>query len=158
MALGTSFVLSATGVASGTTTTETMITLNLFTGASNQGTATVGVASASSFVMMQGRHYVIDSIVFASRGNATATAQVTTFTVRFNAAGTAVVGSSAAFSARTATPATALAWDRFAMVFPSGGFEVNIGDGTMCIGISANAVFVTNAPTWDVMISGHWYF
>jgi hypothetical protein len=158
MALGTNFTLFGTGIAAGATGVETMLSLTLFTASANQGTSNVGLGSAaSSFVLPSGKKFVIDSIVFASRGHATATAQVTTFTVRFNSGGVAVAGSTAVLSARTATPATSSAWDRVAMQFP-GGFELNTGDGTMQVGISANSVFVTNAPTWDVMIQGHYYY
>lgn len=157
MALGTNFTLSATGVASGATTIETMISLAMFTCGANQGVSTVGSSSANTFVIPSGKRFVIDSVTFATRGNATATAQVTVFSLRFNSAGAAVVGSSAVFTARSATPATSSAWDRFTMEFPNGGLEVNVGDGTMQIGVSANSVFVTNAPTWDVMIQGHYY-
>jgi hypothetical protein len=56
--------------------------------------------------------------------------------------------------ARTATPATALAWDRFTITFEDDGPEL-VGDGTLQWGVTANAVFVTNAPTWDVLITGY---
>jgi hypothetical protein len=31
------------------------------------------------------------------------------------------------------------------------------GNGTIQFGVTANAVFVTNAPTWDVTITGFEY-
>lgn len=38
----------------------------------------------------------------------------------------------------------------------SEGYEI-IGDGTLQFGVTANAVFTTNAPTWDVLIIGYEY-
>jgi hypothetical protein len=139
----------ATGVASGTTGTETAITL---TKSSNTAATSTGVSQ----IPASGKRFRITSITFASRGHATATAQVTTFNLRINTAGAVVTTSTPiVIQARTATPATALAWDRFQVPIPD-GFEI-LGDGTLQFGVTANAVFVTNAPTWDVLITGYEY-
>ena len=61
------------------------------------------------------------------------------------------------FSARSATPATSFSWDRTAVfTFADAGPEL-LGDGTLQIGVTASAVFATNAPTWDVNIVGYEY-
>lgn len=140
--------LFATGVAAGATGVETMINL---TRSADQGAN----SSASSFVITNGKKFRIESITFCTRGHNTATAQVTTFSLR-TAAGTVTTGSTVVLmAARCGTPATANAWDRNTIVFPD-GYEIT-GDGVQQIGVSANSVFVTNAPTWDVMITGYEY-
>lgn len=137
----------ATGVAAGATGTETLITLTRSGGA---GQATT---SGTSFAPTAGKRFRILSAVFACRGNATATAQVTTFSIRANSTGATVVGSPQALAMRTATPATALAWDRAnAGQYDHGIIEFD-GNGTASFGVSANAVYTTNAPTWDVTIT-----
>lgn len=138
----------ANGVASGTTGTETAITL---TKSASPGGAT---SSAASHVVTSGKRFRITSIVFASRGHSTATAQVTTFNLRVNTAGAVTTTSNVWLSGRTATPATALAWDRLSIQFGDIGPEV-LGDGTLQIGMTAAATFTTNAPTWDVQIVGY---
>jgi hypothetical protein len=140
----------ATGVAAGATGVETLISL---TKAGTLGGTPP--AAAGSQLVPTGKRFRITSITFAARGNATATAQVTTFALRVNAAGAVTAASAGiAFLARLATAAVALAWDRLTLTFEDDGPEL-VGDGTLQFGISANAVFVTNAPTWDVLITGY---
>jgi hypothetical protein len=79
--------LYATAVASGTTGTETAI---LLAKAGTLGSAPA--AAAASLVPPTGKRFRITSITFASRGNATATAQVTTFNIRVNAGGAVTTG------------------------------------------------------------------
>jgi hypothetical protein len=138
------------GAASGATGVETLIAL------AKAGTlGNAPAAAAGSLLVPTGKRFRITSITFASRGNATATAQASAFSLRINAAGAVVAASTGiALQARTATPATALAWDRFTITFEDDGPEL-VGDGTLQWGITANAVFVTNAPTWDVLITGY---
>lgn len=145
----TRLIFYATGVASGTTGTETAISL---TKSADNG----ATSSAASFVVTSGKRFRITAITVASRGNATATAQVTTFNLRVNTAGAVITTSTPVIlSIRTATPATASAWDRVQLPIPE-GLEI-AGNGTLQFGITANAVFVTNAPTWDVAIFGYEY-
>jgi hypothetical protein len=145
----TAVAFSATGVAAGATGVETAITL-----VKSAGTA--ATSSAASFVVTSGKKLRITSVTFASRGHATATAQVTTFSLRLNTGGAVATTSTPVLvQARTATPATASAWDRLTVPLPD-GYEIT-GDGTLQIGITANSVFVTNAPTWDVLITGFEY-
>jgi hypothetical protein len=141
--------LYATAAAAGTTGTETAITLTRASGTSATTTGT-------SFVVTSGKRFRITSVTFAARGHATATAQVTTFSLRINTAGAVTTTSTpVVLSARCATPATASAWDR--LTVPLGdGWEI-VGDGTLQIGVTANAVYTTNAPTWDVLITGYEY-
>jgi hypothetical protein len=141
--------LYAVGAAAGATGVETAISLTKSSG-------TDAVSTAVSHAITSGKTFRITSITFATRGHATATAQVTTFRLRINTAGAVITTSTPIpISARCATPATANAWDRF--VVPIGdGFEIT-GTGTLQIGVTANAVFTTNAPTWDVLITGYEY-
>lgn len=139
----------ASSAASGTTGTETLITLTKASGTSATTTGT-------SLTPSSGKTFRITSIVFSSQGHATATTQVTTFSFRINTAGACVVTSTPiVYQVKTQTPATSLAFDRFAMPI-SDGWEI-AGNGTLTFCISANAVFVTNAPTWNVTITGYEY-
>lgn len=141
----------ANGAASGATTVETAITLSK--SPSPGGTVITG----TSFVVTAGKRFRITAIVFASRGHTTGTAQVTTFSIRVNTAGAVTTTSPVWFSARSATPATSFSWDRTAVfTFTDAGPEL-LGDGTLQIGVTASAVFATNAPTWDVNIVGYEY-
>jgi len=142
-------ILSAVGVAAGATTIETAITLSKASGSG-------ATADAVSFVVPSGKKFKITEIIFATRGHLTATAQVTTFNLRLNAAGAVTVSSTPiVLKARCATPATSLAWDRVVIPIPE-GYEI-AGDGTLQIGVTANSVFTTNAPTLDVIIIGYEY-
>lgn len=147
MANKTQITFRATGVASGTTGTETAVTLTRSAGTS-------ATTSASSFILTANKMFYITSITLASRGHNTATAQVTTFNFRINTSGAVTTSSTPIIlSVRTATPATANSWDRFVVpLFEP--YEI-WGDGTIQFGVTANAVFVTNAPTWDVLITGY---
>ena len=140
----------ANAAASGTTGTETAITL---TTSQSLGSATT---TGTSFTPTSGKTFRITGITFGSRGNATATTQVTTFTIRVNTAGAVTTTSAAIYSARTATPATASAWDRVSFPLGNEGIEI-AGNGTVQFGVTASAVFTTNAPTWDVSITGYEY-
>jgi hypothetical protein len=145
----TSMNYYAVAAASGTTGTETLMTLTKSSG-------TAATATATTFTPTSGKRFRISSIVFASRGHATATIQATTFNVRVNTAGACIVTSTPIIiSARTATPATASAWDRLQVSLPD-GLEL-VGDGTLTFCVSANATYTTNAPTWDVWINGFEY-
>lgn len=145
----TAVVFSATAAAAGATTVETAITLVKSAG-------TGATSSAASFVVTSGKRFRITSITVATRGNAVATAQATTFNLRINTGGAVTTSSTPIIlSARCANAATANAYDRFSIPIPD-GLEI-LGDGTLQIGITAAATFVTNAPTWDVLIAGFEY-
>lgn len=145
----TQFRFYATAVASGTTTTETIFTLTKSSG-------TAATTTATTFTPTSGKTFRITGITFASRGNATATAQVTKFSLRVNTAGACVVTSTPIiYSANTATAAVASAYDRFSPPMIDG--DEIAGNGTLQWCLTANAVFVTNAPTWDVLITGYEY-
>lgn len=142
----------ATAAAAGATGVETAIALAK---AGSLGSAPAG--GANSLTPPSGKRFRITTITFAARGHATATAQVTTFNIRVNAAGAVATGSAGILlQVRVATPATALAWDRITLNFEGEGPEL-VGDGTLQWGVTANAVFTTNAPTWDVLITGYEY-
>lgn len=143
-----SFALTAVATAAGSTTTETAIQLALSLG-------TTISAAAASITPTSGKIWRIASITFATRGHSTGTAQSTTFNLRVNTAGATATNSPVLFSARCATPATALAWDRFAVPLAD-CYEIT-GDGTLTIGVTAAATYTTNAPTWDVLITGFEY-
>lgn len=139
----------AVAAASGATGVETAITLTKSSGTS-------ATTTGASFVITAGKRYRITALSVATRGNATATVQTTTFNLRINTAGAVTTTSTPiVFSARSATPATASAWDRYNIPIPD-GFEI-VGDGTLQFGITAAATFTTNAPTWDVTILGYEY-
>lgn len=141
----------ANAAAAGTTGTETAISISRTT---FDGTA-AGTAAASQ-TPTSGKRFRITSITLASRGNATATAQVTNFSLRVNSGGAVTTSSSVALSTGTATPATASAWDRWFIDFGADGPEL-VGNGTLQWGITANAVYTTNAPTWYVEVTGYEY-
>jgi hypothetical protein len=137
----------ATAFASGATGVETAITLTKSAG-------TGATSNAVSFVVTSGKKFRITSFVVAQRGNTTANATVTTWNFRINTAGAVVVTSTpVVMSFRTATT-IASGYDRFQATIPD-GYEIT-GDGTLQIGLTANSVF-TNAPTWDVFITGFEY-
>ena len=139
----------AVAAAAGTTTTETAITLTRSSGTSATTTGT-------SFTPTSGKTFRIQAISFATRGNATATIQTTTFNLRINTAGAVTTTSTPVIlSMRSATPATASAWDRILLEIPD-GIEI-AGDGTLQFGVTAAATYTTNAPTWDVTIIGFEY-
>jgi hypothetical protein len=141
--------LYAVAAAAGATGTETAITLTRSAG-------TAATTTGTSFVVTNGKTLRITAISVATRGNATATAQTTTFSLRMNTVGAVTTASTPILlQARSATPATANAWDR--VIIPiAGGFEI-AGNGTIQIGITAVATYTTNAPTWDVTIIGYEY-
>lgn len=145
----TAINLYAVAAAAGTTGTETAITLTKSSGTSATSTGT-------SFVVTNGKRFRITEISVATRGHATATIQTTTFSLRLNTAGAVTTSSTPILlQARSATPATASAWDRVILPIPD-GFEI-AGDGTAQIGVTAAATYTTNAPTWDVNIIGYEY-
>ena len=139
----------AVAAAAGTTTTETAISLTKSSG-------TGATSAAVSHTPASGKTFRIIAITFATRGHSTATAQTTTFNFRINTSGAVVTTSTPIILAmRSATPATASAWDRVYVGIPD-GMEIP-GDGTLQFGITAAATYTTNAPTWDVTIIGFEY-
>lgn len=137
------------GGAAGSTGAEQAFNLT----ASSQDSATT---NSSDFTPSNGKTFRITAVMFATRGHSTATAQVTTFSIRMNTAG--AVGTTSTpilLQARCATPATALAWDRIYIEIPE-GIEI-YGDGTKRWGVTTNSTYTTNAPTLDVMIIGYEY-
>lgn len=149
MATKTQITFSANSVASGTTGTETAITLRRSAGFGATSTGT-------SFVPTVSKTFVITSMVFSARGHATATLQSTIFNFRLNTSGAVTTSTTPIlFSVKVATPTLAGAYE--SVVIPlHEGYEI-FGDGTLQIGVTANAVFTTNAPTWDVLIIGYEY-
>ncbi len=146
---GTAINFYATNAAAGATTVETAITLTKSAG-------TGATTSAASFVVTSGKRFRITSISIATLGNATATAQKTTFSLRLNTAGAVTTSSTPVlWQATSATVATSSIWDRSVYNFPD-GFEI-LGDGTLQIGVSAVSTFTTNAPTWFINITGYEY-
>lgn len=145
--------LYAVAAAAGTTGTETAITLTKSAG-------TAATSTAASFTVTSGKVFRITSIAVATRGNNTATAQATTFNLRVNTGGAVTTSTTPIVIAlRSATPATANSWDRVSLPMDStgGGVLELTGDGTLQFGITAAATYVTNAPTWDVWITGYEY-
>lgn len=141
--------LWASAAAAGATGVETAITL---TRSPSPGSATT---TGTSWTVTSGKTFRITSIVFGSRGNTTATAQVSNFSIRVNTGGAVTTTSPALITAGTATPSTALAWDRYVVPLPD-GLEIT-GTGTLQFGVTAAATFTTNAPTWYCTITGFEY-
>lgn len=149
MANKTQVTYSANGIASGATGVETAITLR-------KSSAFSATTTAVSFAPTTQRTFVITSMTFSARGHATATLQATTFNFRLNTAGAVTTSTTPIlFSVKVATPATAGAFQS-TNINMSEGYEI-FGDGTLQFGVTANAVFTTNAPTWDVLIIGYEY-
>lgn len=139
----------AVGVAAGATGVETLISLNKSSGTS-------ATSSSNTFVITSGKKYRINKITFGTRGHATATVQSTTFNLRINTAGACIVSSTPILlAARSGTPATSSAMDRVDIPY-SEGYEI-AGDGTLQMCLTAASGYVTNAPTWDVLIDGYEY-
>lgn len=142
--------LFATAAAAGANATETAITLSK--SPSPGGTVTTG----TSFVITSGKRFRITSITFGSRGHATATIHTTTFSLRVNTGGAVTTSSAVLLAARLSAPATANAYDRWSPNLGDMGIEI-LGDGTLTFGVTAQAAYTTNAPTWDVTITGFEY-
>lgn len=140
----------ANNFATGATTVEKIITWD-----QSKGTGAITSATAS-YTITNGKTLRITGLQVASRGNATATIQTTTFNLRLNTGGACIVSSTPIlFAAQSATAAVASAWDRVIIPIPD-GYEI-AGNGTIAICITAAATFVTNAPTWAVNLIGYEY-
>lgn len=141
--------LYVTNVAGATSATEQLLTLT-------QASGTGATTSSSTFAIASGKTFRITSLTFFSQGSSTATTQTTTFNVRLNTGGTCIVSSTPIqYSVRTQTPATALAFDRISV--PLGdGWEI-VGSSTMNLCVTANGTWVTNAPSWGLVITGYTY-
>jgi len=126
--------------------TETLITLTKSQGLTATSTAT-------SFINGIGKILRLESLTVATRGNATATIQSTTFNLRYNStvAVVTITSTPVLLSVRSATPAVASEWDRVTLPI---GIELS---GTGQFGMSHISTFVTNAPTFDVILSGFEY-
>jgi hypothetical protein len=145
----TTIILYAVAVATGASGVETAISLT-------ESAGTGATTTAVSFTPTSGKRFRITQISVATRGSVTATIQTTTFSFRINTAGAVTTTSSPViFSARSATPATASAWDRYTIPIPD-GLEI-AGNGTLQFGMTANSTYITNAPTLDVNIVGFEY-
>jgi len=141
--------LYTTNVTAGTTATEAAVTLTKAAG-------TAATSSASSFVITSGKTFRITSIVLGLRGHSTATTAIITLSLRVNTGGAVTTTTTPVLLAlRAAVPATALAWDRVYFSLPD-GLEI-AGNGTLQFGFTVNPVFVTNAPTYDVLVTGFEY-
>jgi hypothetical protein len=145
----TAVCLSGTALAVGATGVETALTLTRSAG-------TAATTSAASFVVTAGKRFRITSITATQVGNATATAAASVFSLRLNTAGAVTTASTPiVLSARAATPATSGAQQVIPVEIPE-GLEIT-GDGTLQIGATVNAVYVTNPATVDLLIVGYEY-
>ena len=145
----TSIILYATLATAGATTVETIISLS-----KSSGVSATSVATSSAIT--NGKRFRIENITVGARGHNTATAQQTIFNLRVNPSGAVTTTTTPIImAARVATPATANAWDRAVFNLPD-GYEI-LGTSLLQIGISAMAIFTTNAPTWDVTLFGYEY-
>lgn len=150
MANKTQITLCANNHASGATGVETIITLRKSSG-------TDATSTGTTFVVTSGKTFVITGIIFGVKGHNTATNSQTTFNVRINTNGNVVAATTPILlSARVCTTAVANTYDKIDIPLPSEGYEI-YGTGTLQIGVSAASAFTTNAPTWDVLITGYEY-
>lgn len=140
--------LTASGLTAGTTATEATVTMSQQKGNSN-------ASSASSFVIPNGKTFRIQSIGIGIVGNATATIASVAFRLRINATGSVVVGSTLSWTHRLAVPA--VAGQGLNQVFTFGDGMDIVGDGTLQYGFTINPVFTTNAPTYDITVTGYEY-
>lgn len=139
----------AVAIASGTTGTETAITLS-----KGRGSETVTTSVAP--IIPTGKTFAVNFIQLQHIGHTTGTTAVTNWSLRRNDGGAVATNTTPIIlAARTATPPTAQAVDRVQIFFDP-PMEI-VGDGTKTFGITANSVFSTNAPTWDVLIEGYEY-
>jgi hypothetical protein len=146
---GTAVNFYATNAAAGATTIETAVTLTKSAG-------TAATSTAVSYVVTANKRFRITSITIGCRGHATGTVQLSTFSLRLNTAGAVITSTTPViWQASIATIATNSVWDSRTYHFPD-GFEI-LGDGTLQIGVTANATYTTNAPTWFVNITGYEY-
>lgn len=129
--------------------TEALITLTLSSG-------TAATSAGTSFIIPNGKTFRILQIIFESRGNTTATAQTTQWSLRMNTAGAINTSSTPVLlRTRTTNGAVANGVDRQVFTFPK-GFDI-VGDGTLQFGVSAQSTYTTNAPTWYVNIIGFYF-
>jgi len=140
----------ALGVASAATNVDQLLTLTRSTAPGS--TATTG----TSFVVTAGKRFRITSLMVAARGNNTATAQTTNFSIVVNTGGAVTTASEPMLAMRCPTPATANIVDRVVLQWSHDGPEI-LGDGTLQWGIVTRSTFTTNAPTLDVTITGYEY-
>jgi hypothetical protein len=139
----------AVAVAAGTTGTETAITLTKAPGSG-------ATSAAASFVVTSGKKFRITALTVAVRGHATATVATTTFNVRLNTAGACTTTSTPiVLAARVPNEAVANQFVERTFTVPD-GYEIT-GDGTLQFCVTAAATYTTNAPTWDVTITGFEY-
>jgi len=149
MANKTQITFCANGHASGATGVETIITLRKSSGT---GATTTG----TTFVIPISKTFIITGILFGVKGHNTATNSQTTFNVRINTGGNVIASTTPILlSARVCTTAVANTYDRVIVPITE-GYEL-FGTGTLQIGVSAASTFTTNAPTWDVLITGYEY-
>jgi hypothetical protein len=145
----TAVCLFGTALAVGATGVETALTLSKSAG-------TAANTSAVSFVVTAGKRFRITSIVASQVGNAVATTATSVFSLRINTAAAVTTASTPiVLAGRAATPATAGAQQVVPLEVPE-GLEIT-GDGTLQIGATVNSVYVTNAPTVDLLIAGYEY-
>lgn len=134
----------------GATTVESALTFTKSAG-------TAANTSGLFFVITNGKTFRINSITVATLGNAVATAETTTISLRVATAGNCNTATTPVlFKFRSATPATASAWDRLPTFEIPDGYEI-AGNGTINFCASVNSTFVTNAPTVDMLIEGYEY-
>lgn len=140
----------ALGVASAATNVDQLLTLTRSTAPGS--TATTG----TSFVVTAGKRFRITSLMVAARGNNTATAQTTNFSIVVNTGGAVTTASEPMLAMRCPTPATANIVDRVVLQWSHDGPEI-LGDGTLSWGIVSRSTYTTNAPTLDVQVVGYEY-
>lgn len=139
--------LSAFGVTAGTTATEAMVTL-----ARQVGTNTP--TTASTFAVASGKTFRIQQITIGLVGNSTtATAANCMFRLRNSASGTVTTASNIGWQFRLAVPATLGVGITQTFAFAD-GMDLP-GGGSVNYGFSVLPTYATNAPTYDISVTGY---
>ncbi len=130
----------------GATTVETAMTMNISSGVT-------AVTAGVSYTIPNGKTLRIKYLAFASTANAVGAIASTVFSLRLNAAGAVVVGSTPVLIQRTlAHPAVNSDFKQVDIQ----NMELDIvGDGTTSIGITTNATYAAGAPVVGATLTGY---
>lgn len=141
----TSLAIYANAVAVGATGVETAPTANISSGVA-------AVTTGVSYTIPAGKTLRINYISFNSRGNAVGAVASTLFSLRYNAAGAVVVGSTPILLQRTlAHPAVNSDFQQTEL--PGLSMDI-VGDGVASIGLTTNCTYAAGAPTSGFSIVG----
>lgn len=145
----TSLSLYANGAAVGATTVEAAITASISSGVA-------AVTTGVSYTIPTGKTFRILYISFNATGNAVGAVATNLFSLRYNAAGAVVVGSTPILLQRTLVNSAANLDFKQTELQLTQGFDI-VGDGVASIGVTVNATYAAGAPTVGMSIVGFLY-